>query len=405
MDNEKYTVSLIQSIEDYVYGMQYFALNKRITLRALGTYRILHWLYNWADWYEVSEPNKLKIEELMNCIVLRNSALVLPEVIPQTFYSNVSSPQNMWTWRIIQDYSNTIGGDGIGNKTLTVQSSGGSLVSITLNKADINSHQDGITNFIRIYTPGEIVQVTAPLSIVSDYLFDYWLVDGIQQSAESISIDMTTDHTIIAHYRAPHPPLGSIIITKEILSSTGDVNTEDFTQFNIKLSKAGSIVDSVFKTGVLSLDYPLIFSNLELGSYTITEEENVGYIIHSSNPVTVTLVEGIDQNVTIINQQVESPPISTGNVTVNKIINNSTSDTIPTKFTFKLTGVVNTTPIYRSGTTDVPALFDNVPFDTYTLEEIIPRGFTLISTVPTGGTFILNSGNINQTVTITNHIS
>jgi hypothetical protein len=101
--DERYTNSLIDSIEDYIYKLQYLGTNNKTTLRALNTFKIFHQLYIWADWYEVSENDKIKIEQLINCLILRNSNLVLPTITPGTYYSNVNTPQTLHTWQRVYD--------------------------------------------------------------------------------------------------------------------------------------------------------------------------------------------------------------------------------------------------------------------------------------------------------------
>lgn len=399
MDNEKYTVSLIDSIEDYVYKLQYLGHNKRTTIRALNTYKILHWLYSWADWYEVSEADKLKIEELMNCLILRNSTLVLPIIQPELFYSNVSSPQNMWTWRILSDENN---GGEINTKTLTIQSNGQSSVNIVLNKEDLNGDQNGVTSFTRLYSYNEIIQITAPLSLPSTYLFDYWTIDGVRSSSESntISVTMSSNHTIVSYYREPEVLVGTLIINKQVLNSEGVTQAADETEFTISLIKD----DLVLRTGVVSVLYPLIFSTLEPGTYSVLEEENEDYTIESTNPRSV-IIEGDDNvSITIINQEIPEPVITTGSIIVNKqfstaISNPGLNDYV---FNYVLIGAVNTTPIYRSGTVNSPATFEDIPFDTYTLTEVDDRNFALVNISPTSGVFTLSESNDRQIVTVIN---
>ena len=98
--NEKYTNSLIDSTINYLYNLRYLASDDKITLRALNTYKMLLQVYNWADWFEVSEQDKKKIENLINCVILRNSNIVLPTINSNSnYYSNVNTPQTIHTWQ------------------------------------------------------------------------------------------------------------------------------------------------------------------------------------------------------------------------------------------------------------------------------------------------------------------
>lgn len=406
MDNEKYTDSLIYSIENYMNKLEYLGRNKRTELRALNSYKILHWLYSWADWYEVSEYDKLKIEELMNCLILRNSHLVLPEIQPQSFYSNVSSPQNMWTWQIITGNSNTT--PVAGNVVLTIQATNGGFgVPMTVNKPDILTIlTNGVTSFTRTYANGELVTVTTPLYLDNGNIFDHWTLDGVLYPGNPLlspnitTINMTTNHTLIAVYRLPQPPLGMITINKVVKNSAGTI-IESGAAFTVTLSKNGSEI----ATHDISSDYPFSFANLELGTYTITESPNPAYTIETVNPINVTLVAGtgINQTVTIINKQV--PAVGTVTVTPT-IYDETTSDVI---FTYFLIGADS--GVSKQATLSQPAVFTNVALGAYTVKEGLDDSTVLLTSItPNDGTFNVGSftvstGHLNWSVAATHELN
>lgn len=401
MDNEKYTVSLIDSIEDYIVKLQYLGRNKRTTLRALNTYKIFHWLYSWADWYEISEENKLKIEELMNCIILRNSAIILPVIEPESFYANVSSPQNIWTWRIITESSST--NPTTGTKILTIQSSNpSSNITMIVDKTDVNGDKNGVTEFTREYNANEIVKVSPPSLLPLGNIFNYWTLDGVAVTSDQldISVEMDTDHTIVGIYRNAEPPVGSITITKEVIDENEDP-ISDSTEFTIILTKGNYILSRTVKKG-----YPIVFSSLELGIYTVTESSELGYTIESDNPIEIEITEqDLNQQIIIINKKLNTSP-TTGTIRVDKNLNVEMTDGI---FTYKLTHLGTGVIQYRAGTIYEPSYFYDVPFGDYTLEELPDSNYRLEDISPHNlnnvlGEFTIDGGNLTQVVIVTNVI-
>lgn len=101
----KYTNSIIDSTVKYLDNLQYLAKQDTKTARDIHLLNIINDVYNQTDWYEVTESNKIKIRKIMDDIILNNSNLVLPT---QTFgktYSNVNTPQTIYTWQKVYDQS------------------------------------------------------------------------------------------------------------------------------------------------------------------------------------------------------------------------------------------------------------------------------------------------------------
>ena len=106
--DERYTNSLISSIYNYLIGLQYLCKNDMNTVRDLNLFKIIHQVYSWACWFEVSEDDKLTLQKKMDCLILGNSDLVLLTPNIGNYYSNVSSPQTIHTWQRVYDNSEMV---------------------------------------------------------------------------------------------------------------------------------------------------------------------------------------------------------------------------------------------------------------------------------------------------------
>lgn len=115
---EKYTDAFIDSAKQYIHNLRYLAKRDPVTLRDISLLEMLLQVYNWAEWFEVAENDKIKIQKLLDCIYLRNPHLVLPHVIPGVYYSNVSTPQTIWTWQRVWDNLEGVTSGGPGGDTL-----------------------------------------------------------------------------------------------------------------------------------------------------------------------------------------------------------------------------------------------------------------------------------------------
>lgn len=86
--------------------------------------------------------------------------------------------------------------------TLTVQSSPGSGVGVTVSPVDNSGDSDGITTFTRVYTYGTEVTLTAPASYGGG-AFSRWTVDGTNYSGRSVQVTMNRDLTAVVYYSSP----------------------------------------------------------------------------------------------------------------------------------------------------------------------------------------------------------
>lgn len=101
----KYTNSIIDSTVKYLDNLQYLAKQDTKTAKDIHLLNIINDIYNQADWYEVTESNKIKVRKIMDDIILNNSNLVLPTQTFGTTYSNVNTPQTIYTWQKVYDQS------------------------------------------------------------------------------------------------------------------------------------------------------------------------------------------------------------------------------------------------------------------------------------------------------------
>lgn len=104
--DERYINSIINSTSKYLYDLQYLAKSNPKDTKDIMLLDIVHNVYAWAGWFEVSEENKIKLQKVMETIIWNNSNLVLPEVTYEEYYFNVNIPQTIWTWQRVYDNLN-----------------------------------------------------------------------------------------------------------------------------------------------------------------------------------------------------------------------------------------------------------------------------------------------------------
>ena len=385
--NERYTNSLIDSTKAYLFNLEYLANNDKITLRALGTFRILHQLYNWADWFEVSEKDKINIEKLINCIILRNSNIVLPTIIPGPYYSNVSTPQTIFTWQKVYDMPNVyvheeLDSDSRISHYLSVSATnGGSGVPITVSREDITGQLNGTTAFLRTYLDGDSVTLIAPTTLVNNNTFSRWRLNNIDQAlgVNTLTTSMNSSKTAIALYNVYVPVTGSITINKIVTTELG-VEVDTPALFEV-FATDGNITRSGFvRTGT-----PLIFNDLPLGTYTISESPTLLYDmmpIASDSAVLTTLTP--NKIVTITNVE----KTLAGTITVNKIVLVNGVQDLGDTTNFPITISNGIITLSANTSQSTPLVFNNLPYGSYTITEDVPL-------------YYQQSSNTNPIITIT----
>ncbi len=88
---------------------------------------------------------------------------------------------------------------------LTVKSSPGSGASVTVSPADLNGDSGGTTTFTRDYAEGTGVTLTAPVQH-NGQSFSKWLVDGAADTDTSVTVTMSSDHTLTAVFEEESAP-------------------------------------------------------------------------------------------------------------------------------------------------------------------------------------------------------
>ena len=102
---DKYIDSVVSSSVDYLYNLEYLAKNDEKTLTDLFNLQILLSVWDWMDWVEYSEKDKITIENKINDVIWKNPNL---EYVVNDFkyYSNVNTRQNIWDWQRVYDNLN-----------------------------------------------------------------------------------------------------------------------------------------------------------------------------------------------------------------------------------------------------------------------------------------------------------
>jgi hypothetical protein len=120
------------------------------------------------------------------------------------------------------------------NYALTVRSTPHTGVPITVTPNDINGNGDGKTSFARLYSSGEIVELTAPKTF-NDKAFGKWTVEGQEYFNRKIMVTMGGDFTASVKYQTP----AVILLSRTHLyfgASTSGITTNSQTFF---ISKSG----------------------------------------------------------------------------------------------------------------------------------------------------------------------
>ncbi|MGV8961800.1 MAG: hypothetical protein ACOH2V_00195 [Candidatus Saccharimonadaceae bacterium] len=182
---------------------------------------------------------------------------------------------------------------------------------------------------------------------------------------------------------------GSILITKVI--NSGGVPIADNKLFSITATNG-----TTTRTGFVSQNSPLLFSNLPLGTYTITEGIAANYTLGSITPNTVTLTTlNTNQSVAIVNNL-----IPLGIINITKYVTDSLGAAVVdnTNFGISLVG-----PATRAGSVSQNSSlsFENLPLGIYTIAELSNSLYTLTSISPST-TVTLTTASLTADVNITN---
>lgn len=105
---DKYSEVIITSTKKYVDDLEYIAKDNKKLLKDLYQLFILNNMVDWSCTYDIDESCKSKLVKWMNDIINKNPEL--PN-LPYTdkYYSNVNTPQTMYTWNSLDNsFSTTI---------------------------------------------------------------------------------------------------------------------------------------------------------------------------------------------------------------------------------------------------------------------------------------------------------
>ena len=105
---DKYYTSIVKSSHDYLRNLQYLAREDSKTLNDLFDLNIIYMVYEWSNWFKVSELDKIKLQKKMSLMLGCNSKLTMIDTTPHEYYKNVNIPQNAWTWQRIYDNLNVV---------------------------------------------------------------------------------------------------------------------------------------------------------------------------------------------------------------------------------------------------------------------------------------------------------
>lgn len=95
--------SIVSSISQYLHNLQYLAKNSSKTTQDIMLLIICDKIYTWADWYQVSQNEQARLQNLRKTIINNNTDLVDDIILTNEFYKNVNTPQTINTWERIYD--------------------------------------------------------------------------------------------------------------------------------------------------------------------------------------------------------------------------------------------------------------------------------------------------------------
>lgn len=102
---DKYINSIITSTGNYISELEYLAKDNHKVLNDLFDLQILLKIWDWLDWMEYSELDKIKVEKYINKLIIANPNLEYV-VNDFTYYKNVNTSQNIWDWQRVYDNLN-----------------------------------------------------------------------------------------------------------------------------------------------------------------------------------------------------------------------------------------------------------------------------------------------------------
>jgi len=167
-----------------------------------------------------------------------------------------------------------------GIHTLTVESqTPDSNVQISVSPADNYGNSDGVTTFVRIYSNGVTVNLTAPISAEGNN-FSYWLLDGVESETNAVLvIPMITNRIVKAVYGGGGAT-GSLMPTNPV-PANGEVDVPTYQLLLWQLATNGtpavSSLPEVFNTAITrrAFSTEMLAGNQPLFT-TVDNQDNAG---------------------------------------------------------------------------------------------------------------------------------
>ena len=119
---DKYSVSIVQSTHQYLWGLQKLAKDSPKLLKKLNLLLVINSMVQWSTDFDVCGPVVEKLRDLMRCIINNDSELATL-LNSEDNYTNTNLPQTIYTWQInVGNIQNTIG-----KSFLDIDQNGGDL--------------------------------------------------------------------------------------------------------------------------------------------------------------------------------------------------------------------------------------------------------------------------------------
>ncbi len=195
-------------------------------------------------------------------------------------------------------------------------------------------------------------------------------------TAKNVSVSVASGKTVTAAF-TNKVNTGTVKITKKLDLPDGvTAEAYDMTRFSFTLSGTSAVGAAVSLTAKCNADGIATFSNVPVGTYTVTEKSLTNWNVVSSKEVTVT--NGTTKNVTFTNTPKTGTVKLTKSISLPEGADGSNIDF--TKFSFTLTGTSSSglaVSMTKACSSDKTVTFTNVPAGTYTITETDASGWTI----------------------------
>jgi hypothetical protein len=212
-------------------------------------------------------------------------------------------------------------------------------------------------------------------------------------------------HWFVCYRLVTPPPTGSITVVKTVIGPSGILRAAPPTGYTALVTCGSQTQTVAFSAGGGEGTPSPALTNLPLNTVCTVVEQNpppgavVSYNPPGANTTGVTITGTTSIEVTITND-FSQDPVETGNLQLEKVVNNPAGATVPANFTAHVTcndGVTDSdVTLPGSGGTGTPVLHPQISFDCRVEETSVPSGWSV--------TYSVNGGQASSTppvVTIT----